>query len=261
MRNILWTIAALAFGVAVCASPQGGSSVGLSSPFAGALIDRHGCVVRCDTTRSDIYWVFSADSMFEGGPAVLDALAQRGLKASFFFTGRFLRDSANRAVIEHTINEGHYVGGHSDAHLQLCDWDEERTALVSADSLLRDLSANMQALASFGIDTTQARVVLPPFEWCSALHSAAYRHAGIVPANISPGIIIYRDYTTPDMADYRSSDEIISQLFEAERTRGLNGAILIMHAGTQDARSDKLYRRLGPIIDSLSALGYSFRRF
>ena len=80
MRNILWTIAALAFGAAVCASPQGGSSVGLSSPFAGALIDRHGCVVRCDTTRSDIYWVFSADSMFEGGPAVLDAVIRSNRK-------------------------------------------------------------------------------------------------------------------------------------------------------------------------------------
>ena len=62
------------------------------------------------------------------------------------------------------------------------------------------------------------------------------------------------------MAEYHSTDSIISQLFEYEREHTLNGVILIVHPGTQDLRTDKLYLRLPDIIDSLTILGYRFDR-
>lgn len=229
-------------------------------PGVRDVIDRNGCVVRHNADEAVIHWIFAADSMFEGGPAVLDALDRAGIKGSFFFTGNFLRDSANRAIVERAVRSGHYVGGHSDRHLLLCDWDYRRTPLVSADSMRRDLYANARELSRHGVDTASARYVLPPFEWCSAFHSGVYRREGYTPVNISPGIMIYRDYTTPGMEDYWSSDSIIDQLLDYERRRGLNGTFLIMHAGTQDLRTDKLYRRLPWLIDTLGRLGYRFER-
>ena len=50
---------------------------------------------------------------------------------------------------------------------------------------------------------------------------------------------------------------MLAQLWDFERQNGLNGAIIILHLGTQDIRTDKLYRHLPGILDSLKARGYS----
>ena len=231
------------------------------SSAADDHFDRHGAMVRHNASQPVIYPVFSADSLCEGLPFILQTLEERGLRASFFFTGNFLRDSAHRPLIQRVIDSGHYVGGHSDRHLQLAEWDEERTARVTIDSMLRDVDSNLHLLATeWGIPEDSCRWFLPPFEWINAEQTAALQGRGLTVINPTPGIQIYRDYTVPGMAEYHSSDSIITQLFEYERVNTLNGVILIVHPGTQDLRTDKLYRRLPQIIDSLSAMGYRFSR-
>ena len=84
---------------------------------------------------------------------------------SKFFTGNFLRDPANAAVIRRVVDGGHYVGPHSDRHILLADWDRARTTLVDADSMMADLYANYGELARFGVMLEESRHVLPPFEW------------------------------------------------------------------------------------------------
>lgn len=226
-------------------------------PEADPVIDSFGCVVRTDAGRPAVHLVFSADSMFEGGAYALDVLDSAGVKGSFFFTGNFLRDSANSSVIRRAIEAGHYVGPHGDRHIQLADWDAARTTLATPDSMLADLEANYTELARFGVPRDSALYVLPSFEWCNGVHSAAMRSAGLVPVNITPGIDTYRDYTTPGMPEYQSSERMLAQLWDFERQNGLNGAIIILHLGTQDIRTDKLYRHLPGILDSLKARGYS----
>lgn len=231
------------------------------SSAADDHFDRHGAMVRHNASQPVIYPVFSADSLCEGLPFILQTLEERGLRASFFFTGNFLRDSVHHPVIQRVIAGGHYVGGHSDRHLQLAEWDDERTARVTIDSMLRDVDRNLQLLAAdWGIPEDSCRWFLPPFEWINAEQAAALHRRGLRVINPTPGIQIYRDYTVPGMAEYHSSDSIIAQLFEYERTNTLNGVILIVHPGTQALRTDKLYRRLPQIIDSLSAMGYRFSR-
>jgi peptidoglycan/xylan/chitin deacetylase (PgdA/CDA1 family) len=78
--------------------------------------------------------------------------------------------------------------------------------------------------------------------------------------NFTPGLRTAADYTTPDMPNYKSSQELIDQLFAFERENGLNGAIILIHPGTQDERTDKLYLRLDEIIKQLKKQGYSFER-
>lgn len=248
MRKFLVVIAALAVMAMTAARPG-----------ADAL-DRQGCTVRIDTLRPAVRLIFSADSMFEGGAYALDVMRSRDVQASFFFTGNFLRDTANRAIIESAIADGHYVGPHGDRHILLADWDAERTPLVSVDSMLADWQANYAELRRFGIERDSARHVLPSFEWCSALHTGAMRADGLIPVNIIPGVDTYRDYTTPDMAEYKTSDYMLAHLWDFEERRGLNGAVIILHLGTQPARTDKLYRHLPEIIDTLRARGYSVER-
>ncbi len=225
------------------------------------VYDRHGTTVRHDTARKVIYLVFSADSMFEGAPVMLEAMDQRGIKGNFFFTGNFLDREENSDIIKKIIDSRHYVSGHSNRHLLLADWDSERTPLVTIDSLLTDVDSNFMALERYGVNRDSARWFLPPYEWIAGIQTKALRDSlGLEVINPTPGIQIFRDYTTPDMPDYHSSDSIIRQLFDFERNRSLNGAFLIIHLGTQDARTDKLYNHAPMLLDSLLVLGYTFER-
>lgn len=244
MRKFILTVAALVAAVFVVAQTT------------AVTTDRFGAVVRMDPAERNVYFVFSADSMFEGGLMGLDALRQAGVRASFFFTGNFLRDARNALVIARAVADGHYVGPHSNRHLLLADWDADRTPLVTPDSLLADLAANYTELSRHGVPVDSALWVLPPYEWCHNIHTAAYSAAGTTAVNPTPGILTYRDYTTPDDPSYQTSDSILHNLWHVEQTRTLNGAIILIHLGTSPARTDKLYRHLPAILQRLHALGY-----
>ncbi|MBD5178041.1 MAG: polysaccharide deacetylase family protein [Bacteroidales bacterium] len=231
----------------------------LSGDTVNCRLDPHDVFVRLDTTQPNVYMIFSADSMFEGAPSALDVLEERNMTASFFFTGNFLRDTVNSGIIHRIVDGGHYVGPHSNTHLLLADWNRERTPLVSDDSLIADMRANLLELDKFGVTIDSIAYALPPFEWCSRNQAHTYRQMGLIPINPTPEIETYRDYTTPDMSYYWSSDQMLEQLFTYEATHNLNGAIIIIHLGTQDARTDKLYFHLPEILDTLTARGYTLK--
>src|ERR1043165_247796 len=83
---------------------------------------REGGIIRGPTKEKKIALEFTADSFGEGGKVILDEFAKRKIKAAFFFTGNFLRNAANKPLIERVIKEGHYLGPHSDTHPLLCPW-------------------------------------------------------------------------------------------------------------------------------------------
>lgn len=235
--------------------------VSAHKPDAADRYDRYGVVVAHDTVNRSIFLVFSADSLFEGAPTILDALDERDIRGNFFFTGNFLERVENRSVIQRIISAGHYVGGHGNRHLLLADWDADRSPLVSTDSLLADVRANICALGTYGITPDRCRWFMPSYEWIAAEQVQPLCDSlGLKVINPTPELLTFRDYTTPDMPDYFSSDTIINQLFDYERTNGLNGAIVIIHPGTQNKRIDKLYNHLPMLLDSLSSRGYSFER-
>jgi endoglucanase len=62
------------------------------------------------------------------------------------------------------------------------------------------------------------------------------------------------------MDNYKSNEDILQRLFKKETSEGLNGAIILIHAGTDARRTDKLYEKLPVIIETLQKKGYSFKR-
>jgi peptidoglycan/xylan/chitin deacetylase (PgdA/CDA1 family) len=208
-----------------------------------------------------IHLIFSADSVFEGAVPILKTLKRNGILGSFFLTGNCLRMEEHQAVIREIIARGHYVGGHSDRHLLYAPWGADRSrSLVSVDSLLTDLDRNMAELARQGVDPAAARYYLPPYEWYNSDHVRWIEARGMVVVNFTSGVRTAADYTTPDMANYMSSQELIDQLLEFEKTVGLDGAMILIHPGTHPGRTDKLYLRLDEIIKTLRKRGYSFER-
>jgi peptidoglycan/xylan/chitin deacetylase (PgdA/CDA1 family) len=80
--------------------------------------------------------------------------------------------------------------------------------------------------------------------------------------SFTPGTFTNADYTWPEMGKaYRSSSELLNKIKTlAHNTNQFNGSILLVHAGTDPRRKDKLYKHLTEIIQLLKKQGYTFKR-
>lgn len=227
------------------------------------VIDPYGAIVRKDTTLRRVYLIFSADEYGEGADHILRVMKSKGVKGSFFLTGNFLRNTEFEAIVRRIIDEGHYLGPHSDKHLLYVPWENRDSLLVTRKEFDVDLENNILEIERFGVGRNQILFYLAPYEWYNRPIVEWTREHGLEMINFTPGIGTNADYTTPDLPNYRSSRELMERLwrFEAKDRNGLNGAIMLIHLGTHPDRTDKFYYYLEQLIDDLSGKGYSFGRF
>jgi endoglucanase len=202
--------------------------------------------------------VFTGDTFAEGGDHIANTLKAKHVDASFFFTGNFYRNREFERLIKRLNSDGHYLGPHSDRHLLYCSWTNRDSLLESRDQFTKDLLANYTAMEKFGIKKKNARYFIPPYEWYNDSISNWTSRLGIQLINYSPGTRSTADYTTPDLKNYRSSEEIMQSI----KAKGddLNGFILLLHIGTANARTDKFYRRLDELIEFLRSRKYEMVR-
>src|SRR3954452_19040703 len=73
-----------------------------------------GGVTRGDASAKKIALIFTGGDFGEGTGHVLDTLAAEKIKASFFFTGDYLRKPEHAEFLKRIIAEDHYLGPHSD---------------------------------------------------------------------------------------------------------------------------------------------------
>ena len=223
----------------------------------------HGAVVRGDSTKKELALVFTADEFGEGLRLITQTLKSKNVKGSFFFTGRFFRNPAFQKNILLLQKNGHYLGPHSNEHLLYCDWSKRDSLLVSRDSFSRDLASNVATMKSLSVFIHPSHFFIPPFEWWNDSIAEWSRASGLRLFSFTPGIRTAADYTWPAMgATYKGSEWIMDWLKNLLSTapQKLNGAIILIHAGTDPKRKDKLYDKLPELIAILKAEGYIFRR-
>ncbi|WPQ62779.1 glycoside hydrolase family 9 protein [Chitinophaga sancti] len=212
-------------------------------------------IVRTDTTKKEISLVFTADEFADGLPTITRVLQQQKVKASFFFTGRFYE----RHDVRTLIKQGHYLGPHSDQHLLYCDWGKRDSMLVTKTEFRNDMLQCLSKMKYAGVDTSGVRYFIPPYEWWNNTIAEWSADMGLQVVNFTPGTGSNADYTYPEMgASYKSSERILQSITQFKG--GLNGVILLIHAGTDPRRKDKLYDHLGELITLLKKEGYTFRK-
>lgn len=228
-----------------------------------ALSYVQGALVRGDTTKKELAIIFTADEFGEGLPAIIKQLNAENIKGGFFFTGRFYRDPQFQSFINRLQQEGHYLGPHSDNHLLYNDWTKRDSLLVTKDSFSVDLAKNIAAMKSLSLPIHPQHFFIPPYEWWNDSIAVWSLAAGFRLFSFTPGMRTAADYTYPDMgASYRSSEWLLDWMRELVKTspQKLNGAVLLVHAGTDPRRPDKLYDRLAEMITLLKETGFTFRR-
>ena len=227
-------------------------------------IRSHGGIVRMDPLRKEISLVFTGHEFADGADPIRAVLHKHAIRASFFFTGDFYRAPDHDRIIRSLLDDGHYLGAHSDRHLLYCSWEERDSLLVSQQEFLMDLKDNYAEMGRFGINAASAPYFMPPFEWYNDSISSWARKAGLTLVNFTPGTSSNADYTTPDMGGrYVPSDSILGRILSYERADplGLNGFILLLHIGTDPRRPDPMYARLDELLAELTKRGYQFRSF
>lgn len=221
-----------------------------------------GGIVRGPTERRQLAVVFTGHEFAEGVSTILDALADRGAKASFFLTGVFLRDRARAPLVARMVRDGHYLGPHSDAHLLYAPWTGPKVTLVSRDAFAADLERNLDALRPFGVPRAQARFFLPSYEWYTEDIARWTREAGLTLIGHTPGTRSNADYTEEGTPQFVASATIFESILRRERedAHGLNGFILLLHVGAGPRRADKFHLRFAELLDALARRGYGFVR-
>jgi peptidoglycan/xylan/chitin deacetylase (PgdA/CDA1 family) len=231
------------------------------APCAGCETVEGG-IVRGRLDKRQLALVFTAHEFAEGAPVILGALSRRGVRASFFLTGAFLRDPANASVVERLVREGHYVGAHSDGHLLYAPWTGPKTTLVSRDEFTADIERNYEALKRFGIERSAAPVFLPPYEWYTEEIASWSRALGLTLICHTRGTRSNADYTGEGTPQFVSSEAIFQSILKREREdpHGLNGFMLLLHLGVGPGRSDKFHTRFDELMEFLITREYRLVR-
>jgi peptidoglycan/xylan/chitin deacetylase (PgdA/CDA1 family) len=221
-----------------------------------------GGIVRGPVDGRRIALVFTGHEYAEGAATILNALARRGARASFFLTGTFLRNPDFSPLVRRMIADGHYVGPHSDAHLLYCPWTGPKVTLVSREQFASDLISNLHALSAAGVQRAPVRYFLPPYEWYNAEIVEWSRAIGLTLVNYTPGTRSNADYTEEGTRQFVDSKTILESILRREREdpHGLNGFILLLHVGAGPKRLDKFHARMDTLLDTLEKRGYSFVR-
>lgn len=219
-------------------------------------IYQDGGIIRTDPSVKHIDFVFTAADKADGAERIISTLRKYNIKGGFFFTGEFFEMYPD--VVRRLVAEGHYVGSHSYGHLLYAPWGNRDSLLVTKQEFEEDIFKSYKLLREFGI--TDAPYFIPPYEHYNATISSWARQLGLQVINYTPGTLTNGDYTTPEMKRYFSSKEILNRIWEYERTdpNGLNGHIMLIHFGTDPARTDKFYDKLPGLIRELRRKGYSF---
>lgn len=224
---------------------------------------QQGAIVRAMPVGSKVVsLVFTADEFGEGLPLITKILKQQKVAAGFFFTGRFYRNKSHQKNIQQLQKDAHYLGPHSDAHLLYCDWKQRDSLLVNYQQFSDDLNKNLSAMEHAGVVTQQVHCFIPPYEWWNDSVATWASWRGMQLCSFTPGTFTNADYTWPEMGKaYRSSSELLNKIKAlANNTHQFNGSILLVHAGTDPRRKDKLYKHLSEIIQLLKKQGYTFKR-
>lgn len=222
----------------------------------------HGGIVRGPTDQRLLALVFTGGQHGEGATVILDALRQRGAKASFFVTGDFIRVEAHRPILRRIVAEGHYLGPHSDSHPLYCPWEDRGKTLVTESFFRSDLEKNLKDLSAFGRRPEQMRFFIPPYEWYNDRISAWAADMGLILFSFTPGTRSNADYIPDRDPRFVPSKKLYDSIltYEAAHDHGLNGFLLLLHLGSGPGRTDKMHPHVAPLLDELAKRGYGFVR-
>lgn len=207
---------------------------------------------------------------FDGGDepnvtdAILDVLRARGIRATMFLTGQFIRRYPE--VVRRMLADGHEIGNHTDSHPHLTTYAQNHRQQTLA-SVTQEFLVGQFRRAEDSFRSLTGQPMAPYWRAPFGEHNAEIRawavEAGYRLISWTHGAGMAEDLDTRDwVADrssriYRTSNEIATRILEFGRGRpeGLNGGIVLMHLASH-RRTDRPHESLPYILKTLQGRGY-----
>ena len=219
---------------------------------------------RGSLTEKKIALTFDGDYLDNITAEILDILKQENVKCTLFLTGRYMRRYGE--LVKRMVAEGHEIGNHSWTHPHLTTFEQNqvhhtlkeitpdvlRQELLKTAELFHQISGKQMAplwRSPYGEHNAEIR------NWAAA---AGFRHVGwTVGRNWGEGMDTLDWVADKSAKIYHSADEIADKIlsFASNNSYGANGAIILMHLGTQ-RNDDYPHLKLPFIIQQLKAMGY-----
>jgi len=185
-------------------------------------------VTRGNTSANRVALTFDAGSGAEHTPAILDALAAAGVKATFFITGQFAQSYPD--MVRRMAADGHEFGNHSYTHPRFTD-------ISDADIRSQIARTEAKVVELTGIST------VPYFRFPYGARNARVTRQ----VNDLGYMSIYWTLDTLDWMPEKTCGQIRSRVM----SNVCPGAIVLMHCN-----SPQEGQVLGSIIEDLRTAGY-----
>ena len=178
---------------------------------------------------------------FDDGPSVwteeiLDILAARGVKATFFLIGARAADRPD--LVKRMYAEGHDVGVHTFTHANLANVSTWRFQMELDQTQLAIAGAIGQTTNLLRLPYSSRPAAIVPSDWHAMQNAQNYR-------------VVYADLDTNDWAKPG-----VSAIIQAGLPKGKQGAVVMLHDGGGD-RSQTV-AALNELITELQQRGYTF---
>jgi len=221
-------------------------------------------VRRGPTSRKQIALTFDGGGENNAADEILDYLKFHTIQSTFFLTGEFIRRYPQ--TVKRIIRDGHEVGNHTWSHPHLTSFAQNRRhdtlPEITSDKLVQEF-AKTASLFRLVTGQDMASLWRAPFgevnsEIVGWAADVGYRHVGWTVGRDWQHSMDTLDWVADSTsAAYRSAEEITEKVlqFGDGKKQGANGAIVLMHLGTQRT-SDFPHQKLPDIIDGLEKQGY-----
>ncbi|MDR0286675.1 MAG: delta-lactam-biosynthetic de-N-acetylase [Clostridiales bacterium] len=195
------------------------------------LLEKYGGIYLGDTQQKVVYLTF--DEGYENGytPQILDVLKANDVKAIFFITGDYLKQSPE--LVRRMVEEGHEVGNHTMHHPSLAKVSKERIE----DEIL---GLDREFFDKFN---KHMRLLRPPM--------GEFNEKSLVTANELGHVTVMWSFA---YVDWQVNNQKGTQYAHDMVLNNLhNGAVFLLHAVSKDNAN-----ALDSIIKDIKAKGYQF---
>jgi peptidoglycan/xylan/chitin deacetylase (PgdA/CDA1 family) len=219
---------------------------------------------RGNLTDKKIALTFDGDYLDNITSEILDILKEENIRCTIFLTGRYIRRYSD--LVKRMVAEGHEIGNHSWDHPHLTTFEQNhlhqtrpeitsekvQQELLKTAELFRQVTGKMMAplwRAPYGEHNAEIR------NWAAAV---GFRQIGwTVGKDWDDGMDTLDWVANKSATTYHSADEIAEKIlsFANNNPYGANGAVILMHLGTQ-RNDDYPHLKLPFIIQQFKGMGY-----
>lgn len=214
------------------------------NPATLELVDKYGAIYRGSESEKYVYLTFDCGyehvtSEYPSGVTsdILDTLKEKGVEATFFITGDYLKGPKNELeLVGRMLDEGHIVGTHTYSHFNM--------TTLTPEKFVEEIKANNDLFKSLFPDAPDMTFYRPPEGGANEWTLALAQEMGLTTVFWSATENDYNKNNQPDPATTLNNDKIKLH----------NGGVYLLHAvSTTNAQI------LGDLIDYIRAEGYEIR--